>query len=369
MNGRGGWIAVFVIVALSAAGCVSSTDLSTLEADVNVARRVAFENRNELRDLKQRIGEVGSDETPADLTDIAEAFKNIRASQADLYRRLEDLERSFQVSTGQTEETSFQNAQNLRVIMERVDALTAQMQALHARFSGTAVAGGTVAPAGGAIPSEGVGMPPEPTATSIPGGVTAEGPAEAPAHPLAGTPPPIPPVSGGETVAAPGVPGGSAPVSTSSSSAEVPGGLAPPGAIGSPVASLGITPVTLYRRGHELLQEKNFAEARKVFARFLKEYPDHTYAGNAQYWLAETYYAEQNFEDAILAYEDVIRKYKGSDKVPGAMLKQGYSFLSLSDSRTAKVLLESVVRKYPDSEEAALARKKLAEIDKAPAHP
>jgi len=81
-------LAVFALVLSS--GCVSTTDLATLEADINTARRVAFENRKDVQTLKSQLGSTGSES--ASFSDVAEAFKNIRASQSDLYRRMEDLE-------------------------------------------------------------------------------------------------------------------------------------------------------------------------------------------------------------------------------------------------------------------------------------
>ncbi len=331
-------LAVFALVLSS--GCVSTTDLATLEADINTARRVAFENRKDVQTLKSQLGSTGSES--ASFSDVAEAFKNIRASQSDLYRRIEDLERSFQQITGQAEDMTFQNAQNLRAATERIDALSARLETLERQVAATGLA-----------PTPGT------AGATLPGGIR---PAQ------------IVPAGGTDTATTP-LPLPGQPASTGTEPITVPG-YEPPVAAVEPVvsdppvttpgATVGVSPVSLYRRGHEFLEKKQFSEARKVFQRFLREFGDHTYAGNAQYWLAETYYAEKNYEDAILAYEDVIRKFKGSDKVPGAMLKQGFSFLGLRDTRTGTVLLESVIRKYPDSDEADLARKKLKAIKKSP---
>jgi TolA-binding protein len=41
------------------------------------------------------------------------------------------------------------------------------------------------------------------------------------------------------------------------------------------------------------------------------------------------------------------------------MLKQGLAFFAIKDSRTGTIILEKLIDKYPDSEQAALARKKL----------
>lgn len=85
---------------------------------------------------------------------------------------------------------------------------------------------------------------------------------------------------------------------------------------------------------------------------------------NAQFWIAETYYNEKDFEGAILAYETLLKKYPNSEKVPGALLKQGFSFIEIGDRKTGKTILEKLRERYPDSKEAGLAKKKIEELEK-----
>ena len=85
---------------------------------------------------------------------------------------------------------------------------------------------------------------------------------------------------------------------------------------------------------------------------------------NAQFWIAESYYKEGNYEDAILSYENLIKKFPKSDKVPGAMLKQAFAFRALGDLNTTRVILSTLKERFPDSKEAEIATKKLKEIEK-----
>ncbi|MFZ2197353.1 MAG: tetratricopeptide repeat protein, partial [Thermodesulfovibrionales bacterium] len=82
------------------------------------------------------------------------------------------------------------------------------------------------------------------------------------------------------------------------------------------------------------------------------------------FWIAETYYAEKNYEDAILTYEALLKKFPDSKKTSSALLKQAYSFIEIGDAKTGRIILKKLVEKYPDSKDAELARKKLAEMDK-----
>lgn len=107
---------------------------------------------------------------------------------------------------------------------------------------------------------------------------------------------------------------------------------------------------------------KRYTEAKQKFEKFTSDFPKHTLAPNAFFWIGESYYAEKKYEDAILAYENFLKKYPSNDKAKGAMLKQAYSFIDIGDKKTGKVILERVIEKYPQSAEAELAEKKIAEI-------
>ena len=121
----------------------------------------------------------------------------------------------------------------------------------------------------------------------------------------------------------------------------------------------------LYDEAHIALKEKRYSEARRMFERFIKDYPKDSLSSNSFFWIGESYYAEKKYEDAILSYEDFIKNYPNHDKTRGAMLKQGYAFIELGGSKNklaGKDILETLIEKYPKSKEAALAQKKIKEI-------
>ncbi|MBI3592296.1 MAG: tol-pal system protein YbgF [Nitrospirae bacterium] len=109
-------------------------------------------------------------------------------------------------------------------------------------------------------------------------------------------------------------------------------------------------------------KEKRYAEARQKFEKFTKDFPKHTLTPNSYFWTGESYYAEKKYEDAILSYENFLKKYPSHDKTRGAMLKQAFAFIEIGDKKTGKVILERVIEKYPQSAEAELAEKKIAEV-------
>ncbi len=123
-----------------------------------------------------------------------------------------------------------------------------------------------------------------------------------------------------------------------------------------------VTPAKAYEAAYGLYTEKKYPDSREEFGRFLKRFPEHKLAGNARFWLAETYYAEKDFENAILAYEEMLKTYKDSPKAPAAMLKQAMAFLETGDKRAARSILRELLEKHPDSEQAGPAKKKLEEL-------
>jgi len=118
----------------------------------------------------------------------------------------------------------------------------------------------------------------------------------------------------------------------------------------------------MYEAAYDAFENKRYKEAREKFETFIKEFSQDKLTDNAQFWVAETYFREKDFESAILAYEHVLKKYPDSEKIPSALLKQGLSFIELGDKKTAKVILEKVVESYTESSEAERAKKELEKI-------
>ncbi|MDH3602876.1 MAG: tol-pal system protein YbgF [Candidatus Tectomicrobia bacterium] len=118
----------------------------------------------------------------------------------------------------------------------------------------------------------------------------------------------------------------------------------------------------LYQRARKEYKAGNYEVAIVLFKQLLRQHPQTSLAGNGQYWLGESLYAQQQFEAAIVAFDEVVQKYAKNSKVPAAILKQGYAFDALDDKRNARFFLQQVQRKYPDSPEAQQAEKRLKEL-------
>jgi tol-pal system protein YbgF len=115
----------------------------------------------------------------------------------------------------------------------------------------------------------------------------------------------------------------------------------------------------MYQQAYDAFKAEDYPGALTMFRDFLNKYPDSEYSDNAQYWIGECYYQQIDYERAILEYEKLLRRYPKGDKVPAALLKQGFAFLNLGDKVDAELLFKQVIKKYPHSPQAQIANRKL----------
>jgi len=135
---------------------------------------------------------------------------------------------------------------------------------------------------------------------------------------------------------------------------------APPAAPDRP--SAWKSPEEMYEYAVGQVKAGSPKKGRETLTAFVAQNPGHKLVPNALYWKGESYYAEKDYENAILSFQDVVDKHPAGDKAPDAVFKQGLSFLALQDKKNARILFNLVVTKYPKSPAAEMAKKKLAEI-------
>lgn len=116
------------------------------------------------------------------------------------------------------------------------------------------------------------------------------------------------------------------------------------------------TPEGFYQKALETYKSGDMPATREAFGKFVEQNPQHDLAANAHYWIGETHYSEKSFESAILAFQEVIKNFPNSDKVPAAMLKQGLAFKSIKDGKSSKYVFKKLIEVFPKSEEAKKAK-------------
>ena len=146
------------------------------------------------------------------------------------------------------------------------------------------------------------------------------------------------------TVPAPGAPSG-APDSSA--------GVAPPPA-GAPSAP----PDQMYDASLQQLRMGSVRTARMGFDQFLQQYPKNPRAGDATYFIGESWAAESP-DSAARYYDLVVSGFPTSPRAATALYKLGLLAENRKDPATARTYYQRVVQSYPRSDEAALARDRI----------
>ena len=125
-----------------------------------------------------------------------------------------------------------------------------------------------------------------------------------------------------------------------------------------------LEPSEAYRQAMNDYNSGNFDLALAGFKNYLSLFPDASQADKAQYWVGECYYAKKDFKSAIDSFSKLVKNHPRSEKIPGAKLKIGFSYLNQNNSSKAKEWLNRVTKEYPDTKEAQLAKDKLRKMGK-----
>ena len=123
-----------------------------------------------------------------------------------------------------------------------------------------------------------------------------------------------------------------------------------------------ITPTSAFNLAYNDYLNGKYDLAVAGFQRFVKDFPGTSLTPNAYYWLGESSYQQKDYVRAIQSFEYLTVEYPGNEKVPAALLKSGLAAGETGDLAKAKKNLKRVIEEFPTSDEAKLAKNKLADI-------
>lgn len=175
---------------------------------------------------------------------------------------------------------------------------------------------------------------------------------------------------------APAVPGATGVPAGGSPAVPGPGATnAPDGGAGS-APPTGLPPIsaeTLYSNALRDFTSGKYDLARQEFNDYIKNFPTSDLASNSQFYIGELFFAQNDFKDAITAYDAVLENYPHSFKLAASEYQKATSELELGLKAAGVRDLREVVRKFPGSDESRRAAAKLREVGatgatRAPAH-
>jgi tol-pal system protein YbgF len=135
----------------------------------------------------------------------------------------------------------------------------------------------------------------------------------------------------------------------------------------SPPTSAGATiavkePNPFYQEAMEIFRSGDYELAAPLFEDFVEAFPENDLSDNALYWAGECKYTKKKFSEAILRFKRVVEEYPTGSKVPDALLKIGFAYISLGDMESAETYLKRVIAQYPFSSAGAKAEERLKKL-------
>jgi len=171
-----------------------------------------------------------------------------------------------------------------------------------------------------------------------------------------------------------------APVASSAAAAAPPGAVTevsawavPPTATTAAAVQPSLPPASLsaadpaaiqraYDNAYSNYRISDYHGAIRGFDGFLKTYPKHQLAPNAQYWIGESHFHMHDYRAAIEAQRRLLGTYPDSAKVPDALLIIGTAESNMGDNGAARKTFEELIARYPSTESAEKAKARLAKL-------
>ncbi|MFC1849941.1 tol-pal system protein YbgF [candidate division CSSED10-310 bacterium] len=138
--------------------------------------------------------------------------------------------------------------------------------------------------------------------------------------------------------------------------------LSESGTAALPQSDVTSNPETVYQMALSDFRKNNYQLAINGFQQFITSFPHTELAGNAQYWIGESYYSMKEFAQALNEFEKVLGKYPKNNKAPSALLKRAFCYLEMGKLYDCQKQLTQVTKQYPNTREAQLAEQKLQQL-------
>lgn len=122
-----------------------------------------------------------------------------------------------------------------------------------------------------------------------------------------------------------------------------------------------------YETAFGLYRAGKYADAIDRFQAFLQTHPSSEFADNALFWMGESYFKLNDFEQAAVAFDRVVKRFPKGNKVPDALYRQGVSLQEIGQRTgqqstygpAACQIFRRITDEYPNSERVAEARRQL----------
>ena len=328
---RGGWLgagSLALVLAIGAAGAARADEVDDLRQEVQQLKQQVLYLQNQIPGAS--AGGAGGGSLAAQQQVQAQEFQR---QLTELTGHIERVELRLNDVAAQLERMQKDTEYRLGALEGGGTAGAAPGAAMGAEATGQS-------PTAGQDPSlaDGQHVTAEPTPPNT--HVTVDTPQSPP--PASGQPGVLGTLSSEQAANLPQAPAGAAEAAAQRAGQQVamPSGAAmPPGA----------SPREQYEYATNLIQRGSYDQAEVALKDFIAQNPKDPLAGNAQYWLGETYYVRNDFKNAAVAFAEGYQKYPESQKAPDNLLKLAMALGQQGQKENACVALRQLEKRYPDA--------------------
>ncbi len=115
-----------------------------------------------------------------------------------------------------------------------------------------------------------------------------------------------------------------------------------------------------YIQARIMVQKANYDSAIVVFREFLKENPNHRLVPMAYFLIGESFFNQQDYDQAIMNYQKVLNLKKV--KMQESLFNIGNSYSALNQNDKAIKYYEELIRRYPNTVLLKQAQDKLLQL-------
>ena len=111
-------------------------------------------------------------------------------------------------------------------------------------------------------------------------------------------------------------------------------------------------PEAEYQAAYTFIREKNYPEAAKRFQAFIEAHPKHAKVSGAYYWLGESHFQKQEYEESAVAYLKGYQAEKKGENAQSNLFKLAQSLRKLSKKKEACIALFKLKKEFPNAKDS-----------------
>lgn len=96
--------------------------------------------------------------------------------------------------------------------------------------------------------------------------------------------------------------------------------------------------------------------AKSGFEDLITQYPESNLVESAEYWIAESFYAKRDYNNAGKRYIEYIKKYPDGEKMSVTLYKLGLTYEKLNKVKSKNMVWKKLLDQYPESQEAKMVK-------------